>query len=163
MYETVLKSLGEQIVNVANPKKPRAILQSNQVGQGQLKDKDRTGTMKDVQANFDDNVQGLVYFDKMWNITPINWQENDVNKDLMQMVVNTVYNYFGINENIINNKASEAEMEIFIATTIKPLAKQFETNFLLKTNIILVIELNLIILIFQFQHYKQKLHYLVWQ
>ena len=129
LYETVLKSLGEQIVNVANPKKPRAILQSNQVGQGQLKDKDRTGTMKDVQANFDDNVQGLVYFDKMWNITPINWQENDVNKDLMQMVVNTVYNYFGINENIINNKASEAEMEIFIATTIKPLAKQFEEEF----------------------------------
>ena len=45
------------------------------------------------------------------------------------MVVNTVYNYFGINENIINNKASEAEMEIFIATTIKPLAKQFEEEF----------------------------------
>lgn len=129
LYETVLKSLGEQIVNVASPKKPRAILQSNQIGQGQLKDKDRKGTMEDVKANFDDNVQGLVYFDKMWNITPINWQENDVNRDLMEMVINTVYNYFSINENIIKNKATEQEWELFIATTIKPLAQQFEKEF----------------------------------
>lgn len=129
LYEKVIQSLGEQIVNVANPKKPRAILQSNQQGQGQLKEKDRTGTLKDVQANFDDNVQGLVYFDKMWTITPINWQENDVNKELMRFVVNTVYNYFGMTENIINGTASESEWETFIATTIKPLSRQFEEEF----------------------------------
>lgn len=129
LYEEVIKSLGEQIVNVANPKKPRAILQSNQVGQGQLKPQDRTGTMENVKANFDESVQGLVYFDKMWQITPINWQENEVNEKLMQLVINTVYNYFGINENIINNKASEVEMEMFISTTIKPLAEQFEKEF----------------------------------
>ena len=129
LYEAVIKSLGEQIVNVANPKKPRAILQSNQIGQGQLKDGDKKGTMKDVKANFDDSVQGLVYFDKMWNVTPINWQENDVNEKLMKLVINTVYNYFGINENIINNSASEVEMEMFLATTIKPLSEQFEQEF----------------------------------
>ena len=129
LYETVLQSLGEQIVNVANPKKPRAILQSNQQGQGQLKEKDKKGTMDDVKANFDESVQGLVYFDKMWSVTPINWQENDVNKELMQFVVNIVYNYFNINENIINNKASEIEMEMFVANTIKPLANQFEKEF----------------------------------
>lgn len=129
LYEEVIKSLGEQIVNVANPKKPRAILQSTQVGQGQLKDKDKKGTMEDVKANFDESVQGLVYFDKMWQVTPINWQENEVNEKLMQTVVNTVYNYFGINENVINNKATEVEMEMFISTTIKPLAEQFEQEF----------------------------------
>ena len=129
LYETVLKSLGEQIVNVASPKKPRAILQSNLTGSGQLKEKDRQTTMEKVSANFDDSVQGLVYFDKMWNITPINWQENDVNRDLMKMVINIVYNYFSINENIINNTASEIEMEMFVANTIKPLAIQFEREF----------------------------------
>ena len=129
LYETVLKSLGEQIVNVASPKKPRAILQSNQIGQGQLKDKDKTGVMNDVKANFDSNVNGIVYFDKMWNITPINWQENDVNKELMQLVINIVYNYFSINEAIINNKATEIEMQMFIANTIKPLAIQCEREF----------------------------------
>ena len=129
LYETVLKSLGEQIVNVASPKKPRAILQSSQIGQGQLKDKDKTGVMNDVKANFDSNVNGIVYFDKMWNITPINWQENDVNKELMQLVINIVYNYFSINEAIINNKATEIEMQMFIANTIKPLAIQCEREF----------------------------------
>ena len=36
---------------------------------------------------------------------------------------------FLINDNIISNNASEAEMEMFIATTIKPLAQQFEQEF----------------------------------
>lgn len=129
LYETVLKSLGEQIVNVADPKKPRAILQSNQSGQGQLKDKDKKGTMDAVRANFADNVQGIAYMDKMWQITPINWTETQVNRDLMQLVINTVYNYFNINDNIINNKATEIEFEMFVANTIKPLAIQFEKEF----------------------------------
>lgn len=129
LYETVLKSLAEQIVNVANPNKPRAILQSNQTGQGQLKEKDKKGTMETVRANFADNVQGLVYFDKMWTVTPINWTENDVNQALMQLIINIVYNYFGINENIMNNKGSEIEMAMFVNTTIKPLALQFEREF----------------------------------
>ena len=129
LYETVLKSLAEQIVNVARPDKPRAILQSNQTGQGQLKEKDKKGTMESVRANFADNVQGLVYFDKMWTITPINWTENDVNQALMKLVINIVYNYFGINENIMNNKGTEIEMAMFVNTTIKPLALQFEREF----------------------------------
>jgi hypothetical protein len=65
----------------------------------------------------------------MWNITPINWQENDVNKELMQLVINIVYNYFSINEAIINGKATEIEMQMFIANTIKPLAIQCEREF----------------------------------
>lgn len=129
LYETVLKSLAEQIVNVANPNKPRAILQSNQNGQGQLKEKDKKGTMESVRANFADNVQGLVYFDKMWTVTPINWTENNVNQALMQLIINIVYNYFGINENIMNNKGTEIEMAMFVNTTIKPLALQFEKEF----------------------------------
>ena len=129
LYQTVLKSLGEQIVNVANPKKPRAILQSTVNGQGQLKERDKTGVMNDVKANFDSEVNGIVYFDKAWQVTPINWQENDVNKELMQLVINIVYNYFGITENIINGKATEIEMQMFIANTIKPLAIQCEREF----------------------------------
>jgi hypothetical protein len=82
--------------------------------------------MKDIQANFDENVDGLAYLDAKWTVTPINWQENDVNKDLMQFIVNIVYNYFGINDEIVNNKANETQMEMFIANTIKPLAQQFE-------------------------------------
>lgn len=129
LYETVLKSLGEQIVNVASPNKPRAIIQSDITGQGALKERDRKGNMEDIKAGFADNVHGLAYLDKMWKITPINWNENDVNQKIMSMVINIVYNYFGINENIINDKATEIEMQMFIANTIEPLAKQFEQEF----------------------------------
>lgn len=129
LYETVLKSLGEQIVNVANPKKPRAILQSTLTGSGTLKDRDKAGVMNDVKASFDNEINGIAYFDRHWQITPINWQENDVNKELMQLVINIVYNYFSINEAIINNKATEIEMQLFIANTIKPLAIQCEREF----------------------------------
>jgi hypothetical protein len=46
LYETVIEALGNQIVNVASPKKVRALLQSSGPGQGQLKKQDRTGTMR---------------------------------------------------------------------------------------------------------------------
>lgn len=128
LYETVINSLGEQIVNVANPKKVRALLQGNSMGAGQIKDKDRVGAMEKVKASFDDNIQGLAYLDKAWTVTPINWQENDVNRDLMAFVINIVYNYFGISDTIINNKASELEMSLFIKNRIKPLASQIESE-----------------------------------
>ena len=128
LYETVINSLGEQIVNVANPKKVRAILQGNSTGAGQIKEKDRVGTMEKVKASFDDNIQGLAYLDKAWTVTPINWQENDVNRDLMAFVINIVYNYFGISDTIINNKATELEMSLFVKNRIKPLANQIESE-----------------------------------
>lgn len=128
-YETVLKSLGEQIVNVASPNKPRAILQSNQVGQGQLKEKDKSAVTNEVRARFADNVQGVAYLDKMWTITPINWNENDVNKDLMKFIVEQFYKYYNINEKIIDGTATEIEMANFINTMIKPLAIQFSQEF----------------------------------
>lgn len=129
LYETVLKSLGEQIVNVASPNKPRAIIQSDIAGQGNLKNADRKGATEDIKAGFAENIHGLAYLDKMWKITPINWNENDVNEKIMNLVIKIVYNYFGINEKIINDTATEIEMQMFIANTIEPLARQFEEEF----------------------------------
>ena len=129
LYETVLKSLAEQIVNVASPNKPRAIIQSDITGQGNLKVQDRKGATEDIKAGFADNIHGLAYLDKMWKITPINWNENDVNEKIMNLIIKIVYNYFGINERIINDTATEIEMQMFIANTIEPLARQFEEEF----------------------------------
>ena len=47
-------------------------------------------------------------------------------EELKEAVINTVYNYFGISDKIINHTATEYELELFIAQTIKPLADQFE-------------------------------------
>ncbi|MBQ8323222.1 MAG: phage portal protein [Clostridia bacterium] len=132
LYETVIQALASQAINVANPKKPRAILQAQVGSQGNLKSTDKTGTMKDLKGNFDEAVNGIVYFDPQWKVTPINWQENDVNRELMQFIVNIVYNYFGMTENIVNNKAGELEWAMFVKTNVEPIAKQIEQEFTAK-------------------------------
>ena len=130
LYETVIQALAAQAINVANPKKPRALLQGAGSGGAQnLKAKDKKGTMTDLKGNFDEAVEGVAYIDSQWKITPINWQENDVNRELMQFVINIVYNYFGITESIINNKCSEIEFELFVKNKIEPLARQVEQEF----------------------------------
>lgn len=132
LYETVIQALAAQAINVADPKKPHAILQSNAGAQGNLKPQDKKGTMDDIKVNFDNTVKGIVYFDPQWKITPINWQENDVNRELMQFAINVVYNYFGITDAIINNKATEIEYEMFIKNKIEPIARQVEQEFTAK-------------------------------
>jgi len=132
LYETVIQALTQQAIEVASPKKPRAFLQAKSNQQGNLKEKDKQGTMEAVKANFDASVRGLVYLDPQWDVTPINWQENDVNRDLMRFVINVVYNYFGITEEIINNKATEIEYQLFVKNKIEPLAKQIEQEFTAK-------------------------------
>ena len=47
----------------------------------------------------------------------------------MKLVINVVNNYFGITEDIINNKASEIEYEMFIKNKLEPLARQIEQEF----------------------------------
>lgn len=132
LYETVIQALASQAINVANPQKPRAILQGKVGTQGNLKPTDRSGTLKEMKGNFDEAVNGIVYFDPQWNVTPINWQENDVNRELMKFVVNIVYNYFGITEKIINNTATELEWEMFLKTSVEPIARQVEQEFTAK-------------------------------
>ena len=128
LYETVVQALMQQALEVANPRKPRAIMQGIIGQSNNLKPKDKKGTMEDVKASFDDTVNGIVYFDNQWQITPINWNENDVNRELMKLVINTVYNYFGITDTIINCKATEIEFEMFVKNKIEPLARQFEAE-----------------------------------
>jgi len=132
LYETVIQALMQQAIEVANPKKPRAIMQGK-IGQtSNIKEKDKKGEMQEVSANFANNVNGIVYFGNQWDVTPINWNEADVNRDLANFVVNIVYNYFGINDNIINGKASEVEYQLFIKNHIEPLARQIEEEFTAK-------------------------------
>ena len=132
LYETVVQALSNQILKVTAPKKAKALLQGNIGGVGQLKPQDKKGTMNDLKASFDETVEGIAYVDPQWKITPINWQENDVNRDLMSFVINVVYNYFGMTDSIINDKASEIEREMFIARAIKPLAQQAQEEFTTK-------------------------------
>ena len=132
LYETVIHALAEQAIAVADPQKARAILQSASGQSGNIKQKDKEGALKDLEGNFDKTVRGMVYFDPQWKITPINWQENDVNRELMKFIVNIVYNYFGMDEEIINNNASEIKFQMFVKTKMEPPARQVEQEFTYK-------------------------------
>ena len=126
LYETVVQALAQQAIDITNPKKVRAILTGKVGTSGALKDRDKKGTMSDLRSNFDENVNGIAYLDSQWTVNPINWQENDVNRELMQFIVNIIYNYFGITQEIINNKAGEIEFDMFVKNRIEPLARQIE-------------------------------------
>lgn len=132
LYETVIQALAQQAINVANPKKPRAILQANAGQSPNLKPEDKASVLEDLRGNYDKAVNGIVYFDSLWKVTPINWTENDVNRELMKSVINIVYNYFGMTEEMINNKASEIEYQLFVKNKIEPIAKQIEQEFTYK-------------------------------
>lgn len=132
LYETVVQALSNQILQITNPKKVKALLQGKAGATGNLKEKDARGVMTKFKANLDENVDGVAYIDQQWQIHNVNWQENDVNRDLMSFVINIVYNYFSINEAIINKKATELEREMFIADSIKPMALQMEEEFTYK-------------------------------
>lgn len=132
LYETVIQAIAAQAITVADPKKPRAILQGQTGSVGNFKPQDKEGQMKTLKGDFDKAVNGIVYFDPEWKVTPINWQENDVNRDLMKFVINIVYNYFGMTDAIINNKASELEFELLVKTKLEPIAKQIEQEFTYK-------------------------------
>lgn len=132
LYETVIQALSNQIIKITDPKKVKALLQGRQGQIGNLKQEDKKGTMNKFKTNLDENVDGVAYIDPQWEIHEVNWQENDVNRELMAFVINVVYNYFGITESIINNKSTEIEREMFIANSIKPIALQFEQEFTYK-------------------------------
>ena len=121
LYEAVIEALEQQILNVTNPKKVKALLQGKLGQIGNLKTRDSKGTMESLKVNLDQNVDGIAYLDPQWEIHDVNWQENDVNRELMQTVINTVYNYFKLTDSIIQHKETEIERENFIADSIKPI------------------------------------------
>jgi len=127
IYPQVIQAMEQQIINVANPKKVRALIQ-NKVTGGNLKDIDRAGKIEKLRTSFDDSVQGVAYVDSCNGITPINWTDSEVNKELMSYVINFVYNMFGLSDDIINNKATETMSANFIENTINPIAQQIESE-----------------------------------
>lgn len=129
LFETVIQALTAQAIAVADPNKPRAFIQAETGRQSQVREEDKKGVMDDVGKNIEQQKKGLFYLDPQWKITPINWTENDVNRELMQFIVNIVYNYFGITESIINNKATEIEYQLFVKNHIEPIARQVEQEF----------------------------------
>ena len=96
------------------------------------KDEDLTKARdKFVQNNFkmSSNGSGIIVTDTKMDYTPINEKASPLSKDQLEYTKNAIYDYFGVNEAIVQNKFKEDEWTAFYEGAIEPIAIQMSQCF----------------------------------
>ena len=96
------------------------------------KDEDLTKARdKFVQNNFQmsSNGSGIIVTDTKMDYTPINEKASPLSKDQLEYTKNAIYDYFGVNEAIVQNKFKEDEWTAFYEGAIEPIAIQMSQCF----------------------------------
>lgn len=75
------------------------------------------------------NNGGVAATDAKADYVPLNNEPKMVNAAQMKMIQDKVYNYFGVNEKIIQSSYTEDEWNAFYESTIEPLAIQMSLEF----------------------------------
>ena len=90
---------------------------------------------KFVENNFkiSSNGSGIIVTDAKMDYTPINEKTTPLQADQLSYAKNAIYDYFGVNEQIVQNKFSEEEWNAFYEGAIEPVAIQMSQCF---TNIL---------------------------
>lgn len=90
---------------------------------------------KFVKNNFSvsSNGSGVVVTDTKLSYTPINEKSTPISSDQLTYTKNAIYDYFGVNEAIVQNKFKEDEWSAFYEGGIEPVAIQMSQCF---TNIL---------------------------
>lgn len=100
------------------------------------KDEDLIKTRdKFVQNNFQmtSNGSGVIVTDTKLDYTPINEKTTPISADQLNYTKNAIYDYFGVNESIAQNKFTEEQWNAFYEGAIEPIAIQMSQCF---TNIL---------------------------
>lgn len=86
---------------------------------------------KFVENNFkiSENGSGIVVTDAKMDYTPINEKTTPLQADQLSYAKNAIYDYFGVNEQIVQNKFSEEEWNAFYEGAIEPVAIQMSQCF----------------------------------
>lgn len=90
---------------------------------------------KFVENNFKitSNGSGVIVTDTKLDYTPINEKSASISADQLNYTKNAIYDYFGVNEAIVQNKFKEDEWSAFYEGAIEPVAIQMSQCF---TNIL---------------------------
>lgn len=93
---------------------------------------------KFVQNNFQmsNNGSGVIVTDTKMDYTPINEKASPLSKDQLEYTKNAIYDYFGVNEAIVQNKFKEDEWTSFYEGGIEPVAIQMSQCF---TNVLFTV------------------------
>lgn len=96
--------------------------------------KNRISLLEDQLAN---NRYGIAYLDATEKVTQVNQPATDLLVEQVKQLQQTLYNQFGLTENILNGTANESEMRLYYMRTIDPIvqriASEFNRKFLSKT------------------------------
>ena len=86
---------------------------------------------KFVDNNFkiSSNGSGIIVTDAKMDYTPINEKTTPLQSDQLSYAKNAIYDYFGVNEQIVQNKFSEEEWNAFYEGAIEPVAIQMSQCF----------------------------------
>ena len=74
-------------------------------------------------------IEGFAYLDGATDIYPLNIPDVKIEKELLAIIVEAVYNYFGISDKIIKGTASEIEWQQFVMKLPKFLSEQCQEEF----------------------------------
>lgn len=90
---------------------------------------------KFVENNFkmSSNGSGIIVTDTKMEYTPINEKTTPISDQQLSYTKNAIYDYFGVNENIVQNKFTEDQWNAFYEGAIEPIAIQMSQCF---TNIL---------------------------
>lgn len=86
---------------------------------------------KFVENNFriSANGSGVIVTDTKMDYTPINEKSVPINADQLSYTKNAIYDYFGVNESIVQNKFDENQWTAFYEGGIEPVAIQMSQCF----------------------------------
>ncbi len=86
---------------------------------------------KFVENNFriSSNGSGVIVTDTKMDYTPINEKSVPINSDQLSYTKNAIYDYFGVNEDIVQNKFDENKWTAFYEGAIEPVAIQMSQCF----------------------------------
>ena len=86
---------------------------------------------KFVENNFkiSANGSGVIVTDTKMDYTPINEKSTPISSETLSYTKNTIYDYFGVNESIVQNKFDENQWNAFYEGAIEPVAIQMSQCF----------------------------------
>lgn len=79
--------------------------------------------------HMENNGSGVIVADNRYDYTPINDKQTPLPQGQLNYIKNEIYDYWGSNENIIQNKATPAQENDFFIGEIKPFITQLEQAF----------------------------------
>ena len=119
----VLKKSMENVVKNCN--KIRGYLKIN----GVMRPQDQAQQRDDFISNIDKSGSGIAVLDQKLDYTPIDNDLKMADASQLDFARQDIYRYFGLNENIITSKYSEAEYIAFYESVIEPLIIQYSQEF----------------------------------